>query len=69
MTTSPPPQPDIRSLLENGFDEETANLLYDQGREVVTIEPEWIEVNVNGVRIENEKAFGGPWLALGSAHK
>ena len=35
MTTSPPPQPDIRSLLENGFNEETANLLYDQGKEVV----------------------------------
>jgi transposase len=35
MTTSAPPQPDIRSLLENGFNEETANLLYDQGREVV----------------------------------
>jgi hypothetical protein len=29
------PEPDIRSLLENGFDEETASLLYDQGREVV----------------------------------
>ena len=35
MTTSSPPQPDIRSLLENGFDEETANHLYDQGKEVV----------------------------------
>ena len=29
-----------------------------------TIEPEWIEVNANGIRVENEKAFGGPWLAL-----
>ena len=29
-----------------------------------TFEPEWIEVNVNGVRIENEKAFGGPWIAM-----
>jgi len=35
MTTSCPPQPDIRSLLENGFDEETANHLYDQGKEIV----------------------------------
>ena len=43
-----------------------------------TFEPEWIEVNVNGVRIENEKAFGGPWIAMelikllgldGCAHK
>jgi len=29
-----------------------------------TIEPEWIEINANGVRVENEKSFGGPWLAL-----
>jgi transposase len=28
-------EPDILSLLENGFNEETANLLYEQGREVV----------------------------------
>jgi len=28
------------------------------------LEPEWVEINANGVRIENEKAFGGPWLAL-----
>ena len=35
MTTSPPPQPDIRSLLENGFNEETARSLYAQGEAVV----------------------------------
>jgi hypothetical protein len=35
MSTSAPPEPNIRSLLENGFNEETANLLYEQGREVV----------------------------------
>ena len=35
MPTSEPSEPDIRSLLENGFNEETANLLYEQGREVV----------------------------------
>jgi len=28
------------------------------------VEPEWVEINANGVRVENEKAFGGPWLAL-----
>ena len=28
------------------------------------LEPEWVEINANGVRVENEKAFGGPWLAL-----
>jgi len=27
-------------------------------------EPEWVEINGNAVRVENEKAFGGPWLAL-----
>ena len=25
-----------------------------------TIEPEWVEVNANGVRVENEKISGGP---------
>ena len=28
------------------------------------LEVEWVEINVNGVRVENEKDFGGPWLAL-----
>jgi len=28
------------------------------------LEPEWVEINANGVRVENEKDFGGPWLAL-----
>lgn len=27
-------------------------------------EPEWVEINVNGVRIENVRDFGGPWLGL-----
>ena len=26
--------------------------------------PEWIEIDANGVRVENEKDFGGPWPAL-----
>ena len=26
--------------------------------------PEWVEVNVKGVRVENIKEFGGPWLGL-----
>ena len=29
-----------------------------------TTEPEWVEVNVNGIRVENIKDFGGPWLCL-----
>jgi len=35
MTTSSPSQPDIRSLLENGFDEAAARSLYAQGEAVV----------------------------------
>lgn len=27
-------------------------------------EPEWVEVNVNDIRVENIKDFGGPWLCL-----
>jgi len=26
--------------------------------------PRWVEVNVAGVRVENTRQFGGPWLAL-----
>jgi transposase len=26
--------------------------------------PEWVEVDASGVRVENQLAFGGPWLAL-----
>lgn len=27
-------------------------------------EPRWVEVNAGGVRVENLRQFGGPWLAL-----
>jgi transposase len=27
-------------------------------------EPEWVEVNVKGVRVENIRDFGGPWIGL-----
>jgi len=26
--------------------------------------PEWVEVNTSAVRVENQREFGGPWLAL-----
>jgi len=29
-----------------------------------TTKPRWVEVNVAGVRVENTRQFGGPWLAL-----
>ena len=28
------------------------------------LEPQWVEINAKAVRVENEKVFGGPWLAL-----
>lgn len=28
------------------------------------IEPEWVEINIKGVRVENVRDFGGPWLGL-----
>lgn len=27
-------------------------------------EPEWVEINTNGVRVEKVREFGGPWLGL-----
>ena len=27
-------------------------------------EPEWVEVNIKGIRVENIGDFGGPWLGL-----
>ena len=36
--------------------------LFDE--EVLPPEPRWVEVNAAGVRIENCRQFGGPWLAL-----
>jgi len=32
--------------------------------EVPGAEPRWVEVNAAGVRVENPRQFGGPWLAL-----
>lgn len=29
-----------------------------------TVEPEWVEVDVSQVRVENTRDFGGPWLGL-----
>ena len=28
------------------------------------IQPQWVEVNASGVRVENCRQFGGPWLVL-----
>ena len=37
---------------------------FEFGDEVVAAEPRWVEVNAGGVRVENLRQFGGPWLAL-----
>ena len=43
---------------------ETQLSLFDAPEEPATTEPEWIEVDVSKVRVENCRQFGGPWLAL-----
>ena len=35
-------------------------LLFDDDQ----VEPRWVEVNARGVRVENSRQFGGPWLAI-----
>ena len=35
-----------------------------QGKLFEEIEPEWVEVDASRVRVENSRAFGGPWLGL-----
>ena len=32
--------------------------------DIAAAEPRWVEVNAGGVRVENLRQFGGPWLAL-----
>jgi transposase len=32
--------------------------------EADAVEPRWVEVNAAGVRVENLRQFGGPWLAM-----
>ena len=32
--------------------------------EVEAVEPHWVRVNAKAVRVENNRQFGGPWLAL-----
>ena len=33
------------------------------------VQPHWVRVNSNAVRVENSRAFGGPWLALHLIHQ
>ena len=58
---------DPGSSAKRGSDEAQLQFDFDrEGGETETppTEPRWVEVNVNAVRVENLKQFGGPWLAL-----
>jgi transposase len=37
--------------------------------ETVPPTPRWVDINVNGVRVENCRQFGGPWLAMELIHQ
>ena len=38
--------------------------LFRQQDDPESVQPEWVEINASGVRVENCRQFGGPWLAL-----
>ena len=44
---------------EKASDEEQLQLWEDDSPP-----PEWVQVDTANVRVENQRAFGGPWLAL-----
>jgi transposase len=50
------------SLSPNDSASGRQNTLFDET--VSAPEPRWVEVNAAGVRVENCRQFGGPWLAL-----
>jgi len=43
--------------------------LFNRQVDEAPAEPQWVEVNASGVRVENCRQFGGPWLALQVARK
>ncbi len=47
---------------QNGSASGRQRNLFDEAES--TPEPRWVEVNAAGVRVENCRQFGGPWLAL-----
>jgi transposase len=38
--------------------------LFRQQDDKESVLPQWVEINASGVRVENSRQFGGPWLAL-----
>jgi transposase len=52
---------DGRLGVKDAADKKSANRqqrLFDQ------VEPRWVQVDVNGIRVERTRDFGGPWLGL-----
>jgi transposase len=50
------------ALPRNGSASGRQNTLFDEA--ISAPEPRWVEVDAAGVRVENCRQFGGPWLAL-----
>jgi transposase len=47
---------------QTGSVQESQKTLFDEKSPAA--EPRWVEINAAGVRVENCRQFGGPWLAL-----
>jgi transposase len=47
----------VKNAAEVGRDGQQLHLFED-------VRPEWVEVDVNGLRVEQARCFGGPWLGL-----
>lgn len=43
--------------------------LFRQQDDEKSVPPQWVEVDASGVRVENCRQFGGPWLALQVIHR
>ncbi len=52
----------VQQAAEGSCASENQLSLYDD--EVEETEPRWVEVDTSGVRVENCRQFGGPWLAM-----
>ena len=60
---------DARRSLPSTATDHNAQPLNTQRRfefddDIAAAEPRWVEVNAGGVRVENLRQFGGPWLAV-----
>jgi transposase len=54
------------SSLDGTYDTQPLNTQrrFEFDDDIAAAEPRWVEVNARGVRVENLRQFGGPWLAL-----